>query len=345
MNVHENIIVATWGCGPTYRDRVKQNILKAKNTNYDKIIPYLILTDYVDDFLEFKNDEKLVVDVIDINKERSKYSEWSYNLEYIPNYLTEKEYGIDYREKTNVGKKFSYALNRFSLPTISKMGFNKFLMCDCDTDIRYDKIVNGETTEELFWEEYNTPLNTMKGCDLENFNFSRWPNFEGWGSNNIILANHMRYYLKNKYPEDVRNNPNFIWLGNQFWQTEGPFRFYNLESSKKVMDVFNIWDELMKFGLSDEMFRRHLSPGQYMYIDNVPVTVTNEFLNINPLNFDKFWHTVNIYNADRFFFPQGHVENVNGEILSFQIGETKEEFFLRNKKLIDFRISQNNFMK
>ena len=57
MNAHETIIVATWGCGPTYRDRVKQNILKAKNTNYDKIIPYLILTDYVDDFLEFKNDE------------------------------------------------------------------------------------------------------------------------------------------------------------------------------------------------------------------------------------------------------------------------------------------------
>lgn len=343
-DIHKNIIVTTWGCGPTYRNRVKHNILKAKNTGYDKILPYLILTDYVDDFLEFKNDEKIVVDVLDINKERDVHSEWSYEFEHIPNYLTEIEYGVNYRENTHSGKRFSYALNRFSLPTISKMGFSKFLMCDCDTDIRYDKIVNGETTEELFWNEYDTPVNTMKGCDLERFDPSRYPNFVGWGPQNIIMANHMRYYLKNKYPKVISDDLGFNWLRDEYTQTEGPFRYYNLDSSEKTMSVFKIWDELMRFGLSDKLFRLQLCPGSYMYIDNAPVSITNEFLNITPLNFDKFWHTVNIYKADRFYFPQGYHENVNGENLSLQISNTKEEFFEKNKKLIDFWVSRQQFL-
>ncbi len=31
----------------------------------------------------------------------------------------------------------------------------------------YDKIVSGELTEEQFWDEFNTPVNSMKGCVAE----------------------------------------------------------------------------------------------------------------------------------------------------------------------------------
>ena len=254
-------------------------------------------------------------------------------MEFIPNTNDVIQYSKEYREKNNKeGKIFSYGLNRFSLPTISEMGYSRFLMCDCDTDIRYDRIISGEVTETEFWNEYLTPTQTMKGCDLEHFNRRT----EHWGYLNIILANHLRYYLKTNRPNNIDHPSDFVWLSSEYWQTEGPFRYYNLKSPEMVMDVFNIWNDLLCLCLTDSMFKKQLCPGGYMYIDNVTVSVTNEYLGISPLNFDKFWHTVNVYKSDRFYFPAGFEENVNGEKLSLQPTNTKEEFYEVNKKLIDY---------
>jgi len=325
----KDIITATWGVGKSYRDRIKHNITKAVNTGYDNIIPYIILTDKPEDFYEIQDKTGKIEIILNIHEEIDKYSPWSKDLEHIAKNVNEEEYGKKYREiNYTEDKVFSYGLNRFSLPEISKMGYNKFLLCDSDTDIRYDKIVNKQTTEEMFWKEYDTPTNSMKGCDYEEFNMSRDGN---WNKANVVMACLLRYHLHTKYPQHIK--PSILKL--DYTQTEGPFRYYNLENSDKVMDVFTLWDESMRFLLSEPQTRAQLCPGRYMYIDNVPFSITNELLGIQFLNFDKFWHKVNIYLADRYFFPKGHSHTVNGRSLSLQPANNKEEFYKKNEELIN----------
>jgi len=332
------IIVATWGIGKSYRNRIKHNIRKAINTGYDKVLPYIILTDNVSDFDDIRSETNLIIDVIDIFKEREKYSTWSKDIEFIPTDIEETDFAKSYRNENYTKEKiFSYGLNRFSLPRIAELGYSKFLLCDSDTDIRYDRIVNNECTEEEFWLEYDTPINSMKGCDLEHFHLQREGN---WNKHNVMMANILRYHLHTKYRKFKQPD----YLGLEYYQTEGPFRYYNLDSTQKVIDVFNLWDESLRFLLSERTTRMQLCPGRYMYIDNVPFSITNELLEIQILNFDKFWHTVNIYIADRYYFPKGHQHMVNGKMLSFQPANSREEFYKINEELIDYFKSTNQWI-
>jgi len=331
----KDIVVSTWGIGPSYRSRVIHNIKKAIATGYDNILPYIILTDKPEDFFELKNETNKVIDIININDMRNEYSPWSKEYEYISSEVDERDYGIDYRVKANMEIRFSYALHRFSLIRISELGYNRFLMCDSDTDIRYDRIINGEVTESAFWDEYNTPVNSMKGCDFERFTIR---DGHDWGNGNIMMANILRYSLIQKFPQYEQNIKHKILLP-EYTQTEGPFRYYNLTTPEMVKEYFKVWDETLKMCFPYDTLRRQLTPGNYMYLDNTPVSVTNELLGIRPLNFDKFWHKVNIYKDDRYFFPQGSGWDVYGKQLSLQPAENREEFNIKNKELIDYLIS------
>lgn len=334
-------IVATWGTGPTYRNRIKHNIQKAIDTGYDNIMDYIILTDYPEDFDDFRKSNNKIIEILDIHKIRKDHP-WSEKHEYIPLGKDEESYGRDYSHAKHVLKKeFSYALNRFSLPKISELGFSKFLMCDCDVDIRYDKIIKKECKEEDFWKEFDTPINTMKGCDLEIHTLDRMilpfeGNFLGLNrSVNIMIqiGAILRYELGKKYRKEYIENA----IGpfhNKITQTEGPFRYYNLESSDYVKKYFEVWENAMLACYEDSMLRNSLCGGTYMTIDNIPVAIVNEFMSIKPIVFDKFWHTVNIYVQDRYFFPPGHVLD-DGR--SLQPAFSLEEFYRINKDHIEFR--------
>jgi len=324
-----DIIVSTWGIGPTYRQRVIHNIVKALSTGYDKILPYVILTDHPEDFFDLKSKTDKIIDIININDVREKFSPWSKEFEYISTENDQSKYGEDYRTKTNDGLRFSYGLHRFSLPRISELGYRKFLMCDSDTDIRYDKIVNGKVTETEFWEQFNTPVNTMKGCDIEIFNIDA---IHYWANGNIILSNILRYMLSIKFPQYSNN---IKLLHPTYTQTEGPFRFYHLKSSEMVKEYFEILDETTKMSLISYPIRQQLSPGVYMYIDNVLVSMTNEVLDITPMNFEHLWYTVNVYKSDRYFFPSGAQTYVSEKHLSLQPASSVIEFNEINKELID----------
>jgi hypothetical protein len=323
-----DIIVSTWGIGPTYRARIKDNILKAIGTGYDKILPYIILTDKPSDFLDLQKETGLIKAIINIHEEREKYSLWSKDKEYIP-LLDGDDYGRDYREQNwKYSKFFSYGLHRFALPTISNLGYNKFLICDSDVDIRYDKIMSGETTEKEFWEQFNTPPNTLKGCDYE-----KVPLLENnkYNCRVIFLANIIRYSLGEKFPQ---YKPNLDCLKPETTQTEGPFRYYHLRNSEDVLNYFRLWDEGMRISLSNPQTKSHTNPGAYMSIDNTQFSVACEAMGVNIENFEKFWHTVNVYKKDRHFFPIGHVIDVDGEMLSLQPSDNLEEFEIINAKLI-----------
>lgn len=340
----KDIIVSTWGIGVSYRKRVIHNIEKAINTGYDKVLPYIILTDKPEEFdgLRKKYPDK-IIDVVDIKVMREKYSPWSKEFEYISKEDTEEGYGNDYRESNyHKGKYFSYGLHRFVLPRICELGYNKFLFCDSDTDIRYDKIVNKEISEEDFWKEFDTPVNTMKGCDFEIMSLSHGV----WNQQTVIFGNILRYVLSIKFPQF--NHPNLGILKTTHTQTEGPFRFYHLKNSKMIKDYFDLWNEATHITMNSPQLKQHINPGMYMYIDNVLVTAANEMLEIKSMGFARSEsvnkiHKVNIYKEDRYFFPTGITHTVEGEHLSLQPADTIEEFNKINKKLIDFLKSRNDW--
>jgi len=332
-------IIATWGTGPTYRNRIKHNIQKAIDTGYDNIMDYIILTDYPDEFDDFRKTNNKIIDIIDIHKLRKDHP-WSEKHEYIPLGKDEKSYGEDFWNSKHVrGKEFSYALNRFSLPRISELGFSKFVMSDCDVDIRYDKIIKKECSEEDFWEQYDTPINTMKGCDLEthDLNNLRLPFDSELGFNRYVnliiqLGSIIRYQLGKKYPKEysIAAGP----FHSKITQTEGPFRYYNLESSSYVKKYFEVWEEAMLICYEDRMLRSNICGGTYMTIDNIPVAITNEFLKITPINFCKLWHLFHIYSQDRHFFPPSAAL---GDGKSLMPAFTLEDFYEVNKEHIQFR--------
>ena len=324
----KDIIVSTWGIGPSYRRRVKYNIRKAIMSGYD-ILPYIILTDDVSDFDDLRKETDKIIDVLDINTLRNKLSQWSFEYEYVSDKKIESEYAQDFRNNSNNKKHFSYALHRFSLPTIYELGYNKFLLCDSDTDIRYDKIISGEVTETEFWDQYDTPINTMKGCDLQRFFLD--PNHD-WNTINVIFGDVLRYALSERYP---KYQDRITLFNREHIQTEGPFRFYHFNNTDMILEYFEMWDEAMKISLTNKDMRIQLNPGYYMYIDNTPVTIVNEILNITPLNFDHKWYTVNIYKGDRYFFPIGWQYTINGKNLSLQPSNNYEEFCEINKELIE----------
>jgi len=336
-------IIATWGTGPTYRNRIKHNIQKAIDTGYDNIMDYIILTDYPDEFDDFRKTNNKIIDIIDIHKIRKDHP-WSEKHEYIPLGKDEKSYGEDYWNSKHVrGKDFSYALNRFSLPRISELGFNKFVMCDCDVDIRYDRIVKNECSEEDFWKQFDTPVNSMKGCDLLTHNlnnlslpFESNPVYNSYLNVLIQIGAIIKYQLGKKYINEYKKADGPFHF--KITQTEGPFRYYHLENSSDIKKYFDIWEEAMLITYEDQIIRDSMPGGSYMSIDNLQVAITNEFMKIELINFDKFWHTVHIYVQDRHFFPQGHVL---GDGKSLMPAFTLEDFYEVNKDHIQFRKNTN----
>jgi hypothetical protein len=330
-------IISTWGLGPSYRDRVKHNLLKSLETGYDNTMDYIILTDVPEDFDELRSKTNKIIDVVNIHEVRDQYP-YSKKIEYIP--LDQENYGKEYRDLMNVGKDFSYALHRFSLPRIAELGYTKFVFQDPDVDIRYDKIVSGEITEELFWEQFNTPENSMKGCHKEHVGID--PGYEfrvasalGHSSESALqLSSILTYELSKKYP--TNKSPIIIKLD----VTEGPFRYYNFSSVDKLKTYFNVWNDAMNLSFSNDIFKNCNGCGGYMICDYIPVGVSNYINDITVLNFDPQFYKVNIYFTDRYFSPI----NYNfADGTNFIPSDTLEEFYSKNIEQIKTLKQQNRW--
>jgi hypothetical protein len=324
-------IISLWGLGPSYRRRVKLNILDAMSMGYDNMMDYVILTDYPEDFIEFAKQTGKIKAIIDINKAKLPYPRSS-ELEYIPASSTdEKKYGQQYVENLSQGKMFSYSLHRFSFPTIAELGYSKIVFMDGDVKIHYDKIINGELTEEQFWEEFDTPVNSMKGCvaetvciDKETLQFHR---AQAMGLDQSMLAlqacSVMYYELCRKHNTDK------YYLVQQLPITEGPFRYYHLESPDKVKEVFDIWNDCIELTLSNTHLRTCQHCGGYMLCDYMPVAITNLYCGVQVLNFPNTVYNRQIHFEDRYFIPP-RVPGFGG---NFNIGENLDDFMEKNKEL------------
>jgi len=172
----------------------------------------------------------------------------------------------------------------------------------------------------------------MKGCDIEWHDLRNllhpFDNYQGHNeylNQRIQLGAILRYELGKKYFNKYENKGPFI---SSITQTEGPFRYYNLQDSNMVKEYYQMWEDAMKICYDDIFLKRTICGSTYMLIDNIPFSITNQLLNITTLNFDKFWHTVNIYYQDRHFFPRG---TTGGDGKSLYPSDTVEDFLELNK--------------
>lgn len=330
----ENIIVGTWGIGPSYRRRVRLNIQKAINTGYDNILPYIILTDAPEEFYELQDKTKKIIDIVDIHEVREKYSPWSKNYEIIPKEkYDEVKYGKEFRENYDNGKYlFSYALYRFYLPRISELGYNKFIHCDCDYNIRYDKIVNGSINEKDFWEHLNTPVYTMRGETFVEYHHNNAIN--DWSNITITMANILRYEMGRRHPE-YKKKLNYV--AETFPFTEGCFRYYHFKKSSEILQYFLFWDEIAEICLTDDIFRVCSGGSSRMYIDYVMWIVANDMFGIKCMDFSKQFQTSHMYWSDRYFYPlEIGTNKPDGTLVRLNPAETREKFLEINKEAIEY---------
>lgn len=294
-----------WGIGPTYRARILHNIKKAMATGYNNIMDYVILTDKVSDFAGLDRALSLkIIAVLDINRLRQLYP-WSEQEEYIPGGDSEDEYGRNYVAGMTKGRMFSYSVHRFSLMVLPGLGIKSFVLQDNDVDIKYDKIVSGKIKEEDFWKEFDTPINSMKGCHHEtvirdNTGAIQQAMAIGHNSESVFNISDICFKHLNKlYSTEIV--PSQI----TFHITEGPFRYYNFESVDHVEKYFDVWNEVLRLSYSTFEIKNNMTCGGYMLCDFIPVGIANHYLGMQVLNFPNEFFKTNIYYADRYFMPRG----------------------------------------
>jgi hypothetical protein len=324
-------IVSLWGFGPSYRNRVKLNILDAMSMGYDNIMDYVVLTDYPEDFIEFAEQTGKIKAIIDINEVRKDHP-WSIELEHIPASATDsKAYGEEYMNNLMENKHFSYSLHRFSFPTIAELGYNKIVFMDGDVKLRYDKIVSGELTEEQFWAEFDTPVNSMKGCVAETGYIDRQTFQYNWiramGTDQSMIALQLCSILLHELHK-IYNSEGFPLI-THLPITEGPFRYYHLESPQRVKDLFDVWNECIRMVMSNIHFRGCQQCGGYMLCDYMPIATANIYCGIKVLNFPNTVYNRQIHFEDRYFLPPG-VPGIGGQ---FNTANSQEEFLENNQEL------------
>jgi hypothetical protein len=342
----EKPIISLWGFGPSYRRRVKLNILDAISMGYDNMMDYVILTDYPEDFLEFAEQTGKVKAIINVHNAREPYP-WSKDLEFIPSNATDPDaYGEEYKTAMSIGHFFSYSAHRFSFPTISQLGYKKIVFMDGDVKIRYDKIVNGTITEEEFWEEFNTPVNSMKGCVKETLGVDplsfdsptgsyrlRWSMAMG-STGSLVGLQACSIVLDKLFKQKNIFDDPFI---TQLSITEGPFRYYHFESPEKVKNYFDIWNECIKIFYGEHFLKACQQCGGYMLCDYMPVATTNIFHKIEVLNFPNTVYNRQIHFEDRYFMPP----SIPGFGGNFAVGTSLEDFMEKNKEIKDMMDQHN----
>ena len=74
--MNKDIIISTWGFGPTYRNRIKFQIEEALKSGYNPLMKYIILTDHVNDFAGLDQSMRdMIVDVVDIEDLRKSLND------------------------------------------------------------------------------------------------------------------------------------------------------------------------------------------------------------------------------------------------------------------------------
>lgn len=329
--IQEKPIIATWGIGPSYRKRVKQHIIDSVESGYDNIMEYSILTDYPEDFDDISKETGKIKFLTNIHEVRKNF-QWSIDREHIPNFLDYENYGKQYVENNRNNKHFSYGLHRYALPDLAAKGYTKILFIDPDMKINYEKI-NVEFSEEEFWSEFNTPINSVKGCVAETIAIKDYSTLQVsrcMGHNISIYA--LQICTAVLLQLDKIFNENKFRVLTSFDLTEGPFRFYNFRTSDDVTKYFQYWEESQKIIMTNDELIKYLSCGGYMYCDYLPVACANISLGLSIENFSNIIYDIAVHYEDRYFLPRNTDATLG---LPINPAENLDEFLSINKETLE----------
>ena len=330
-------VISLWGFGPTYRRRVKLNIMEAVKSGFPNLMDYVILTDYPDDFKELSLLTGKIAAVVNVHEIREQFP-WSKEFEYIPpSYNDEKKYAEEYRMGMAMEKDFNYSLHRFTFPKIAELGYNKIVFMDADVKIKYD-LIGKQFSEEEFWAEFDTRPNTMKGCVKETVCFE--PQQDGsvklktsmaMGSYQSQIGLQLASVLVREAYRKYGPGEKFAPILDMMDITEGPFRYYHFESPEKVKKYFDVWNDNIQMTTENRLYRNCNLCGGYMLCDYIPVAAANIYNSIAVEHFPNKVYQRQIWYEDRCFIPPPAA----GFNARFVEAKTQEEFFELNKDLVE----------
>ena len=343
--INTDIVIATWGFGPTYRNRVKEQIKEARDCGYDKVMKYLILTDLVSDFDDIDQSLKdLIVDIVDIEILR-KDDEFSKKYEPIPEEkLSDEIYAKQLRYQSDILQLLpSYGLQRYSLKRLAELGITKFLFMDSDVQIPYEYIKSGRVTEEEFWSHYEIPKNTIKGSGFETIKYGfldenlkmEFIYGRTIGSNDSMKVFQSCTAVAYKYFEEIGKLEDFRII-QELSTLEGCFRLYNFESVEKLNEFFTAYNHLYKIFLSNRQLNSTNLCGNYMLCDVVPLALTSLLQNIKLIHFPGTMYVLRVFFADRFWGPPWYyTPHCNGKEMNLLPAKSEKEFLEINSELIE----------
>lgn len=340
----KDIVLSTWGFGPTYRNRIVYNIEEAIKSGYPNPMKYFILTDHVSDFVGLDQSIRdMIVDVFDINDLR-KDDEFSKKYEPLPQEKVD-DYGYAMQLRKNsdeLGLLPSYGLQRYSLKALSELGVSNFLCIDSDVEIPYNRLVSGVISEEEYWGNFNTPINSIKGSGYEVVKFGHIDDQRKMefiygntiGASDSILALQACSTVSYKYYEDLGRLDSWR-IVTELPTLEGCIRYYNFESSQKLKDFFDSYNKIYSLFLSHPRLYDVNRCGNYMLCDVVPLALSSKLNDIQLLHFPGKLYQLRVFFQDRFWGPPWYYNpDCNGKGLHLLPAKTLKEFLDINNELI-----------
>lgn len=344
--MNKETVTATWGFGPTYRERIIYQIETAANFGYDKVMKYVVLTDRVEDFVGLPSHiQNLIIDVVDIEEMR-KGDEWSKIYEPLPEEKIDDElYAKEWRYNHDVRKiLFSYGIRRYVMKRLAELGITKFLIMDSDMKLHYDYVANGRKTEEEFWGEFNIPNNCVKGCGYEVLKVSSMHESQDFikliwsrtaGEHDSRTGLQAAAVAMFKYHEEMGTLDQFF-IPLELPILEGPVRLYNFETVEKLKSYWNTFNTVYKIYLENRALYNACLCGNYMLCDLFMTATTNVIEKMQVCHFPGHMYENRQFFIDRFWGPPYYQNpDCNGKNVFLLQAKSKKEFLEINAECIE----------
>ena len=271
-NMNKDIVISTWGFGPTYRNRIKFQIEEAIKSGYNPLMKYVILTDHINDFVGLDQSMRdMIIDVVDIEDLR-KDDEFSLKYEPLP------------EEKVD---DYEYA---------------KQLRYNSD-----NRLVSGQISEETYWNIFDTPENSIKGSGYEVIKFGRIDDQQKMefiygktiGSTDSTRVLQACSTVTYKYYEE-RGELDRWKILEELATLEGCIRYYNFESTEKLDAFFNSYNSIYNLFLEQPRLYDVNRCGNYMLCDVIPLALASQVNDIELLHFPGSLYQLRVFFQDRF---------------------------------------------
>jgi len=310
----DELVIATWGIGPSFRTRVKENI----KLHAGKPVKYVILTDLVDDFQDVMDSPSIlsIIDIFWLIKEK----QIDIGAEFIPSSRLEPEYAIEFR--TRVGS-FSYNARRFLFLMLAQRSITKFIMIDPDVYLKMS---------DDYLTQIDIPANTVSGihrevihAQLAEQNIMHVSNALG-SQESVKLFQCMPHILQLMDPQGFPSGFERIHI------TEGPLRYYHFSTVDQLKKYFDVWNQSVYLLTHSRWMASLICGPGYMTSDYTPFAISNILCGMNVTDFPRHLATVNVFYEDRYFWPRSSLGSNN----DFVMTNTIDEFYEKNTDEINY---------